>query len=274
MITHSRAFLFALAALATIQISTSSPLSHRGPSKRATSIPVKVLYKSNARSGMFCSDDEKKAIEQAIKDLKSIAAVAETVLLVDDAPQMEGVKTYLGTVTRAELSNLVKLRYTNVRQSYPDGPLTTVNAMSTTDYETLFLYCPKGPADLKSTECTDAKGDQNSFAVDVNADPAKHIVNSISFCPRFFKGVSLAAQTSSYQKAAKAHKSNSFDAPTTPAVTLLHESQHALVVLKSTNDKDIAEDVDIGNGISAVTPAQCAALTPAQKLENAENFAL
>ncbi|KAJ6569206.1 hypothetical protein B0H19DRAFT_1065971 [Mycena capillaripes] len=273
--THSRAFLLGLATLAIVQISTSSPLSHpisRGSSTPELVAPVKVLYKANTRprSGMLCTETEKRAIEGAIKDLKSIAATAEAVLILDHAPQMEAVKTYLGTgaytqindipfmfdltdlVSKTELSGLVKLRYTNVREFYPDGLLPTVDAMSLTDYETLFLSCPKGDQSLKKTGCKDDKGNQNSFAVNINADPGDKIVNSIAFCPRFFLGISLADQTNSYRKfQAQARESDSFEGPTTPGVTLLHESQHALVALQSTDKKMILEDIENG-----VTPAQ------------------
>ncbi|KAJ7449398.1 hypothetical protein B0H11DRAFT_2078568 [Mycena galericulata] len=54
---------------------------------------------------------------------------------------------------------------------------------------------------------------------------------------------------------------------------LLHESQHSLSALQSTDKTDILEDLKNG-GVTAYSPKSCAALSPEKRQKNAENIAI
>ncbi|KAJ7474201.1 hypothetical protein FB451DRAFT_1174714 [Mycena latifolia] len=65
------------------------------------------------------------------------------------------------------------------------------------------------------------------------------------------------------------NRMNTFSAPNSPGITILHEAQHNLLILQSNDPKDNAFD-------NYISPSDCTktTITAARKQVNAENFAL
>lgn len=131
-----------------------------------------------------------------------------------------------------DLSNIVRLRYTNVQNFFPTGELETET--TETDSNLLYFFCPSGQQYLEASECrmkVNGVWVENSFAVNGNVEDGNSF-NTMALCPRFFNGNSLQQQVAAYQQSKSTGALDSFDTPTTPGAFLIptyyrHESNCA-----------------------------------------------
>ncbi|KAJ7036980.1 hypothetical protein C8F04DRAFT_1094022 [Mycena alexandri] len=264
MISASR-YVLGLILLLALQTASASPFPGYRPRAAST---VKVLVQNTAvrtssRATTYCSEAQVTSIKQAIRDLQLLAGAAEKVLSATGAFQSSPVKAYLGDITANALTSLVNLRYTNVKNFWAGVDIALEEVTDTTaEDNSLYLYCP--PSSTKA--CSSTYGTSYAFAsIKGEADA---MLNEIAFCPKSFEGHPLADQTRSFQRQKTIDK---FTAPSTLGLVLLHESQHSITVMQTTDMSNVLEDV---NKASALTPQTCSALDPADKLKNAENVAL
>ncbi|KAJ7461350.1 hypothetical protein B0H11DRAFT_2056862 [Mycena galericulata] len=256
------------------QVSWASPVAtlvERAPAK-VKILTSKAAGSRTSRTTNYCSDDQFETIQTAILDLGTLTAAAQKVLSPTDSAvsNSEPIQSFLGPITSDALNSLVTLRYSQV-QEFWSGVEQTLEQVkeTTTGDKTLYLYCPPNGNDPDG--CT--AGADSSYAFTSNAGEKDAEFNEIALCPKFFQDKSLSSQVTTYQTDQRRNMKTDFTPLTNVGVVLLHESQHSLSALQSTDGADILEDLKNG-GITAYTPKLCAALSPEDRQKNAENIAI
>ncbi|KAJ7218175.1 hypothetical protein C8J57DRAFT_1482839 [Mycena rebaudengoi] len=211
----------------------------------------------------FCDPSQIKSIEAAIESAREMAEKAAQLLQRPDAHLSEAVTTFLGKtgkpgkgITAERLAEIVQMRFANVQQSYSGVHLTQVDALdrSGTD-QSVYFTCPKPDSAAEKAEKCNKESQANTVNLGLPDGEGGEFKNT--------------KQT--YQNLVKTNpnRMNNFDNPACPGLTLLHEAQHSLPILQSSDEPDNLDDRyrKIGDGTGP-------RIYPKFKQDNAENVAI
>ncbi|TDL22190.1 hypothetical protein BD410DRAFT_270389 [Rickenella mellea] len=231
------------------------------PLTRRTPVTLQVLNDSVDQK-LGCSTTQIETLEGALTDAKNVAAGAATTLGAANVLSSEGVQTFLGSITAAQLAAQIPIRFTSVGTGL-SGTLTQItDLVAGNSDQTLRFYCP-------AETTTEAEGNPCSAQSDAVAENlAEGSINKIALCPNFFGGGSITSDKASYLVSKAAGKLTSFNAPRNPGHILIHEAQHSVPLLGG-SAANILEDIS-----ADAKPTSCVALNKKKRALNAENWAL
>ncbi|KAJ7447934.1 hypothetical protein B0H11DRAFT_2290047, partial [Mycena galericulata] len=212
--------------------SSNSPTSE--PSTAATGASAQV-----------CTQDQIDYLQQGLTDAGTLASSGAAKLGNADAIQSAVVKTYLGKITAEALQDIVRLRYKNVQESLTSATLTQVDTIDQSGTDTsVYFLCGTGANE--PSDCTQSSSTSDAFTLNLDDKDEGNDVKftSITLCPNFFNGTPLEADVDSYNenKAKKPNGLNTFAPPRSAGGIILHESQHCLAVLQSSDRTNNVQD--------------------------------